>query len=165
VAAVEFDVAPIWESVHSRHSMRIEEPGLTVAAGGMSGCQRLWPGTTWSRIDLAWSTLNTTSGMVGTSSGSGEMDHGRGSRAWRGSVASRWVRPDRDGSDVTTAGASALQCCASRALRRPAGSERSAGAPKTRRPDRPQPGQVAGAPDSPMGRTRSKPPQAGQEYV
>jgi hypothetical protein len=26
----------------------------------------LWPGTTWSRMDLDWSTRNTTSGMSGT---------------------------------------------------------------------------------------------------
>jgi hypothetical protein len=32
----------------------------------MSGCQRLWPGTAWSRMDLDWSTLKTTSGMSGT---------------------------------------------------------------------------------------------------
>src|SRR5215207_8912520 len=32
----------------------------------MSGCQRLWPGTAWSRMDLDWSTLNTTSGISGT---------------------------------------------------------------------------------------------------
>src|SRR5215208_6559269 len=32
----------------------------------MSGCQRLWPGTAWSRMDLDWSTLKTTSGMSST---------------------------------------------------------------------------------------------------
>ena len=50
-------------SVHSRHSTRNSLPGWTVAAGGTSGCQRLWPGTAWSRMDFDWSTLNTTSGM------------------------------------------------------------------------------------------------------
>ena len=34
-----------WESVHSRHSTRNSLPGLTEAAGGMSGCHLLWPGT------------------------------------------------------------------------------------------------------------------------
>ena len=54
---------PIWPSVHSLHSMRMSVPGLMVTAAGMSGCHRLWPGTAWSRMDLLWSTLKTTSGM------------------------------------------------------------------------------------------------------
>src|SRR4030095_15942858 len=57
---------PSWASVHSRHSTRNSLPGCTKAALGMSGCQRLCPGTAWSRMDLDWSTLNTTSGMSGT---------------------------------------------------------------------------------------------------
>ncbi len=55
---------PICASVHSRHSIRNSLPGLTVAAAGMSGCQRLWPGTACSAIGLDWSTENTTSGMA-----------------------------------------------------------------------------------------------------
>ena len=57
---------PSWASVHSRHSTRNSLPGCTKAALGLSGCQRLWPGTAWSRMDLDWSTLKTTSGMSGT---------------------------------------------------------------------------------------------------
>ncbi len=55
---------PICASVHSRHSIRNSLPGLTVAAAGMSGCQRLWPGTACSAIGLDWSTEKTTSGMA-----------------------------------------------------------------------------------------------------
>ncbi len=54
---------PICASVHSRHSTRKSLPGRTELAGGMSGCQRLWPGTAWSAIDLDWSTENATSGI------------------------------------------------------------------------------------------------------
>src|SRR5215218_8422255 len=57
---------PSWASVHSRHSTRNSLPGWTDAAGGMSGCQRLWPGTALSRMYLDWSTLKTTSGMSST---------------------------------------------------------------------------------------------------
>src|SRR5689334_411346 len=57
---------PSWPSVHSRHSIRNSEPGRTEAADGMSGCHRVWPGTAWSRIDFDWSTLNSTSGTVGS---------------------------------------------------------------------------------------------------
>ena len=54
-----------WLSVQSLHSIRYVEPVRSVAAGGMSGCQRLCPGTTWSRIDTFRSRLTskTTSGM------------------------------------------------------------------------------------------------------
>ena len=58
---------PSWASVHSRRSTRNSLPGWTEAAGGTSGCQRLCPGTAWSRMDLDWSTLKTTSGMSGPS--------------------------------------------------------------------------------------------------
>ena len=54
----------ICASVHSRHSTRNSLPGRTDAAGGMSGCQRLWPGTACSAIGLDWSTEKTTSGMT-----------------------------------------------------------------------------------------------------
>src|SRR5262245_42848538 len=54
---------PICASVHSRHSTRNSLPGLTDDTAGMSGCQRLWPGTAWSAIDLDWSTLKATSGI------------------------------------------------------------------------------------------------------
>src|SRR3954470_8936003 len=46
-----------WSSVQSLHSIRYVAPGATVLAGGMSGCQRLWPGTVWSRIDTLRSRL------------------------------------------------------------------------------------------------------------
>jgi hypothetical protein len=35
-------------SNHSRQCTRNESPGFTVAAAGMSGCQRLWPTFSWS---------------------------------------------------------------------------------------------------------------------
>src|SRR5829696_2884323 len=54
---------PSCASVHSRHSTRKSLPGDTDAAGGMSGCQRLWPGTAWSAMDFDWTTLKTTSGI------------------------------------------------------------------------------------------------------
>ena len=54
----------IWASVHSRHSTRNSLPGWTDEAGGMSGCQRLWPGTACSAIGFDWSTENATSGML-----------------------------------------------------------------------------------------------------
>ena len=52
-----------WPSVQSLHSIRNTSPGRTEEAAGMSGCHRLCPGTSWSRIDLDWSTRNTVSGM------------------------------------------------------------------------------------------------------
>src|SRR5215204_630231 len=61
--SLDESLLPSCASVHSRHSTRNSLPGATEAAGGMSGCQRLWPGTAWSAIDFDWSTLKTTSGM------------------------------------------------------------------------------------------------------
>src|SRR4029450_3452397 len=80
---------PSWASVHSRHSTRNSLPGRTKAALGISGCQRLCPGTSWSRMDLDWSTLKTTSGMSGTFLA--ECGVGMPWRAWRG----RAERPPR----------------------------------------------------------------------
>src|SRR3954470_23205063 len=74
---------PSCASVHSRHSTRNSLPGVTDAAGGMSGCQRLWPGTAWSAIDLDWSTLKTTSGI--------------GVLLWVGASPGRCSRPARTG--------------------------------------------------------------------
>ena len=64
--SLDESLLPSCESVHSRHSTRNSEPGRTEAAEGMSGCHRLCPGTAWSRIDLDWSTLNSTSGTSGS---------------------------------------------------------------------------------------------------
>ena len=46
-----------WSSVQSLHSIRYVDPGRTVAAGGMSGCQRLWPGTVCCAIGTLRSRL------------------------------------------------------------------------------------------------------------
>ena len=43
--SLDESLLPSCASVHSRHSTRNSLPGVTDAAGGMSGCQRLWPGT------------------------------------------------------------------------------------------------------------------------
>src|SRR3712207_8726363 len=77
---------PTWPSVHPRHSTRKSCPGRTVTAGGMSGCQRLWPGTAWSRMDLLWSTVNTTSGMAVSSH-------------WAPGAAPGWVGAGGAGAD------------------------------------------------------------------
>ncbi len=49
--------------VQSRHSMRKSVPGSVDAAAGMSGCQRLCPGTSWSCMYLLTSTLNKDSAI------------------------------------------------------------------------------------------------------
>src|SRR6476661_9331547 len=64
--SLDESLLPSCASVHSRHSTRNSEPGRAEAAEGMSGCHRLCPGTAWSRIDLDWSTLNSTSGTSGS---------------------------------------------------------------------------------------------------
>ncbi len=50
--SLALSLLPICESVHSRHSTRNSLPGLTELTDGMSGCQRLWPGTAWSGMDF-----------------------------------------------------------------------------------------------------------------
>src|SRR5918998_6754028 len=55
---------PTWPLVQSRHSIRTSVPGSVEATAGMSGCQRLCPGTSWSAIDLPSSTLKSGSGTI-----------------------------------------------------------------------------------------------------
>src|SRR3712207_1019236 len=55
---------PTCPFVQSRHSVRKSVPGSVTAAAGMSGCQRLCPGTSWSAIDLPSSTLKRGSGIT-----------------------------------------------------------------------------------------------------
>src|SRR5215210_5065898 len=56
---------PTWPFVQSRHSMRKSVPGSAEAAG-MSGCQRLCPGTSWSAMDVPISTLKRDSSPLDT---------------------------------------------------------------------------------------------------
>lgn len=51
-------------SNHSRQSTRNDEPGFTVATGGMSGCQRLWPTFSWSSNVFEESSGNSSSGIM-----------------------------------------------------------------------------------------------------
>src|SRR4051794_30983992 len=87
-----------WSSVQSLHSIRYVEPGATVAAGGMSGCQRLWPGTVWSRIDALRSRL-----ISKMTSGTGAPRGRRGRWRWTGDSeagaghASAGIDPGRAG--------------------------------------------------------------------
>jgi hypothetical protein len=153
---------PSWASVHSRHSTRNSLPGRTEAAGGMSGCQRLWPGTAWSRMDLDWSTLKTTSGMSGPFLVRDRYWR-RGRAAWRGSAGAR-RRPGRGGIVLVTSGWSALASCRSRAPASAPWTRRTGWAENRRRPSRPQAGQDADRAALPMARRTVKGPQAGQRY-
>src|SRR6185503_228326 len=58
----------IWPPVQSRHSTMKSSPGLTVATGGMSGCQRLWIGVVCSRGPLPISTEMIVWGIASSSS-------------------------------------------------------------------------------------------------
>src|SRR4028119_1916898 len=93
-----------WSSVQSLHSIRYVAPGATVLAGGMSGCQRLCPGTVWSRIDTLRSRLisKITSG-TGTPQVSANGMDGRSCSEARPRNAHAGVdpgRPGRRGRDV-----------------------------------------------------------------
>src|ERR1700712_3107557 len=106
----------------------------------MSGGHLLWPGTAWLRMEPAWSTVKTTSGMeilLGC--------QGRGSLACRGSLVMGVARRARPGTRDTTWGASALLALASRPLRTPGSTIATAGNPNTRRAWVLQRGHAAGA--------------------
>src|SRR3954449_7291113 len=96
-----------WASVQSLHSIRYVEPGATVAAGGMSGCQRLWPGTAWSRIDTLRSRLisKMTSGTGAPRGDGGDAGGGRTTQKLeRGTPRPGSTRagPDADGVTSTS---------------------------------------------------------------
>src|SRR5919206_3223407 len=123
-------------SNHSRHSRRNSEPGLTVATGGTSGCQRLCGGTRWAKKDLDWSTLNSTSGMGLASL----RAQGRGSLACRG-LGGLALRAARGGGPETMRGSWALRSAASLARFTAERGEVTAGALYVRAAGRPQVGQ------------------------
>src|SRR5271165_4747504 len=96
-------------SNHSRQWTRKLSPGLTVATGGISGCQRLWPSFAWSSNFLDESSGKMTLGITPPSlswdllRGQGQ---GRGSLRWSGLdvVGVACVRADRGRDPETTCG-------------------------------------------------------------